>query len=146
MGAADTRRGLAGQQEMLKLQEQQAAQAMLAQLLAQQQAQDVGLAGSMASGSLANQQLNQEMERFYGSGLTENVLSNYQRQSDLARGQLGFDLGARDLAAQQRNQFMQMGAAAAGTASNMFGDSEKPARSRYRQVDGQDSIVPIDDK
>lgn len=146
-GAADVQRGLAGEQQMLKLQEQQAAQAMLAQLMAQQHAQDVGLAGAMAQGDLQGQGLNQEMERFYGSGLTQNILSNYQRESDLARAKLGFDLGARDLADRQRNQLAQMGGAAIGTGIQAFGrGGNTSTRPSYRQVDGQDSIVPIDDK
>lgn len=146
-GAADVQRGLAGEQQMLKLQEQQAAQAMLAQLMAQQHAQDVGLAGSMAQGALSGQELNQQMEQFYGSGLTGNMLSNYQRESDLARARLGFDLGARDLADRQRNQMLQMGGAAIGTGIQAFGKGgSTSSRPQYRQVDGQDSIVPIDDK
>lgn len=146
-GAADVQRGLAGEQQMLKLQEQQAAQAMLAQLMAQQHAQDVGLAGSMAQGALSGQELNRQMEQFYGSGLTGNMLSNYQRESDLARARLGFDLGARDLADRQRNQMLQMGGAAIGTGIQAFGKGgSTSSRPQYRQVDGQDSIVPIDDK
>lgn len=147
MGAADVQRGLAGEQQMLRLQEQQAAQAMLAQLMAQQHAQDVGLAGAMAQGDLQGQGLNQQMEQFYGSGLTQNILSNYQRESDLARAKLGFDLGARDLADRQRNQLAQMGGAAVGTGIQAFGKGGNTStRPSYRQVDGQDSIVPIDDK
>lgn len=143
MGAADTQRGLAGQSEMLKLQEQQAAQAMLAQLLAQQHAQDVGLAGALASGGLANQQLNQDMERFYGSGAVGADIYNYQRAFDLARAQAGYDLEARDAEARRNAQLAQASATAAGALAQM---GNRNASSGYRQIDGSNSIVPINDK
>lgn len=143
LGAADTQRGLVGQQEMLKLQEQQAAQAMLAQLLAQQQAQDVGLAGSMASGSLANQQLNQEMERFYGGLAQAGDIYAYQRAADLERAQAGYDLEARDAEARNAARLAQAGATAAGAISRFGGGNNG---DRFRQVDGQNSIVPLEDK
>lgn len=143
IGAADTQRGLAGQSEVLRLQEQQAAQAMLAQLLAQQHAQDVGLAGSMASGDLANLQLNQDMERFYGGGAIGADIYNYQRAFDLARAQAGYDLEARDAEARRNAQLAQAGGTAAGA---LFQMGNKNASSGYRQVGGVSSIVPNDDK
>lgn len=146
MGAADTQRGFAGQSEMLRLQEQQAAQAMLAQLLAQQHAQDVGLAGSMASGSLANQQLNQDMERFYGQLGNQSMLGDYQRAADYQRAKLGYDLESRDLATRQQQQMFGAAAGGVGALTNVAGANQKKPQSGYRQVGGSDSIVPIDDK
>lgn len=148
LGAADTQRGFAGQSEMLKLQEQQAAQAMLAQLLAQQHAQDVGLAGSMASGSLANQQLNQDMERFYSGEAMKDLAGRYQRGSDFEAAMLGQRLDARNLEDRFRNQLMGAGAGGLGALQKIstgFGSSSSQPTD-YRQVDGQNSIVPIDEK
>lgn len=125
MGAADTQRGFAGQSEMLRLQEQQAAQAMLAQLLAQQHAQDVGLAGSMASGNLANQQLNQDMERFYGQNYFGSIGSNYQREVDAARAQLGLDLEAQSAASARNAQLLQGAGGALGSLASMSSDKKK---------------------
>ena len=51
-GQQGIQRGYAGDQQMLQAQEQQAAQAMLAQLLAQQQGQDITQATDMAQGGL----------------------------------------------------------------------------------------------
>lgn len=147
MGAADTQRGFAGQSEMLRLQEQQAAQAMLAQLLAQQHAQDVGLAGSMASGSLANQQLNQDMERFYSGEAMKDLAGRYQRGADFEAAMLGQNLEARNLEDRFRGQVLGMGASGVGTIQQIaggYGVRDNP--SGYRQVDGQNSIVPLDDK
>jgi len=147
MGAADVQRGLAGEQQMLKLQEQQAAQAMLAQLMAQQHAQDVGLAGSMAQGALAGQGLNQDMERFYGSGLTEQMLGGYQRAFDLERARAGYDLEARDTEARNMARLAQAGATGAAALSRMGSNGNSGQQpTGYRQVDGQNSIVPLDDK
>lgn len=145
MGAADVQRGLAGEQQMLKLQEQQAAQAMLAQLMAQQHAQDVGLAGSMAQGALAGQGLNQAAERFYTSGLFGNLAGDYQRGMDYESAAVGQNLAAKDAEARFRNQMVGAGAGAAGAAEKAFGSSFKPSET-YRQVDGQNSIVPEWDK
>ena len=147
MGAADTQRGFAGQSEMLRLQEQQAAQAMLAQLLAQQHAQDVGLAGSMASGSLANQQLNQDMERFYSGEAMRNLAGRYQRGADFEAAMLGQNLEARNLEDRFRGQVLGMGAGGVGTIQQIAGGyGVKANQPSYRQVDGQSSIVPIDEK
>lgn len=137
MGAADTQRGLAGQSEMLRLQEQQAAQAMLAQLLAQQHAQDVGLAGSMASGSLANQQLNQDMERFYSQGMLGQTAGDYQRAFDYEQALLGQNLQARDTEDRFRGQVMGAAAGAAGTGFSLLGkqkDKEEEARRKEPSV------------
>lgn len=143
MGAADVQRGLAGEQQMLKLQEQQAAQAMLAQLMAQQHAQDVGLAGSMAQGALAGQGLNQEMERFYGSGLTGQMLSGYQSRADMERAKLGFDLDAQDLESRRAAQYAQAAATAAAAYSN-YGNRQK-SKQQTQQVSPEynDAVAPI---
>lgn len=129
-GAASSQRGLAGQSDMLRLQEQQAAQAMLAQLLAQQQAQDVGLAGSMASGALTNQQLNQDMERFYSQGMLGNTVGDYQRAFNYEQALLGQSLQARDAETQFRNRLLEGAGTAAGTAGSAFvRDSRKKAEA-----------------
>lgn len=144
-GQQGVQRGFAGDQQMLKLQEQQAAQAMLAQLLAQQQGQDIGQANAMAQGQLQGDALNQAMRQFYTEGRVGRALGNYQYGSDYSRASLGLDLDAQDIADKRARDFARGTASIAGTLSTI--NSGAPQQQNpYRQVDGQDSIVPFDDK
>lgn len=123
--AADVQRGFAGQREMLKLQEQQAAQAMLAQLLAQQNMQDVDLAGNLASADLNNRRLNQEMEQFYTQGYLGALGSNYQRNFDAERAKLGLDLEAQAAEARRNTQIAQGAATGLATLGSMLEKEDK---------------------
>lgn len=118
-GQQGIQRGLAGDQQMLQLQEQQAAQQMLAQLLAQQQGQDITQAQGMAQGVLGAQGLNDAMQQFYTSGYIDQLLGNYQWQADKGRAELGFDLEAQNLRDQNFRNATQAAAAGAGTLASM---------------------------
>lgn len=120
-GQQGIQRGFAGDQQMLKLQEQQAAQAMLAQMLAQQQQQDIGQAQGMAQGQLGAQGLNQGMQQFYTSGLIGGMLGDYQHDADKGRAALGFDLDAQDVTEARRRAAMNALATAGVTAANAYG-------------------------
>lgn len=143
-GQQGIQRGLAGDQQMLQLQEQQAAQQMLAQMLAQQQGQDIAQAQGMAQGALGAQGLNDAMQQFYMQGGIQAALGANQFSQDQARAQLGFDLESQNLRDQFNQGLVGMGQGAAGTALSMWGP--KSSGSGYRQVGGQDSIVPEYDK
>lgn len=118
-GQQGIQRGLAGDQQMLQLQEQQAAQQMLAQLLAQQQGQDISQAQGMAQGALGAQGLNDAMQQFYTGGYIDQLLGNYQWQADKGRAELGFDLEAQNLLDQQRRAAAAAAATGAGTLASM---------------------------
>lgn len=145
-GQQGVQRGFAGDQQMLKLQEQQAAQAMLAQLLAQQQGQDINQANAMAQGQLQGDAMNQDMRQFYLGGAAQQGIGNYQYGADYLRSMYGLDLASRDLDTENRNRLIGAGAGAVGAATNIYRNSGNDLSGRYRQVDGQDSIVPIEDK
>lgn len=143
-GQAGIQRGFAGDQQMLQLQEQQAAQAMLAQLLAQQQGQDIGQAQMMAQGSLGSSALDDAMRQFYmQGGVTSDIAAN-QFDQERARAQMGFDLNAQNINNAYLQRFGGMAASAGGAAANMWGRGS--TGSGYRQIDGQNSIVPEYDK
>lgn len=145
-GQGQLQAGLAGDQQMLKLREQQAAQQMLAGLYAQQHAQDVTQTGDMANGQLAGNELNQAMQQFYSGMDAQGLLNNYQYGSDFARASMGLDLNASQLAQQQAQQNMQMVGTAADALGKVSQSGGNSGGSGYRQVDGQDSVVPYDDK
>lgn len=143
MGAGSLQRGYAGDQQMLMAQEQQSAQAALAQMLAQQRQQDAGQAQAMAGNAMGNQRLDDALQQYYTQGTIGRALAGHQYGADLSRAQLGFDLDARSVAEQQRRDAAQ----AAGTAFSVLQSwGGGNSGSGYRQVGGQDSIVPIDDK
>ncbi len=137
-------RGLAGDQQMLQIQEQQAAQQMLAQLLAQQQGQDIGQAQGMAQGALGSQGLDDARRQFYMGGGIGTDLAGSQLGQDYARADLGFDLEGQNIRDNFNQSLINTGATAAGTAQSIWGRPR--GGSGYRQVDGQDSIVPDYDK
>jgi len=161
-GQSGIQRGLAGDQQMLQLQEQQAAQQMLAQLLAQQQGQDISQAQGMAGAQLGAQGLNQAMQQFYTGGYIDQLLGNYQWQADKGRAELGFDLEAQNLLDQQRRAAAAAAAAGAGTLNAAFGggsnngsgnyytgltpDWQDPNDSGWNSYPGSTSIVEEGDK
>lgn len=126
-GQQSIQRGFAGDQQMLKLQEQQAAQAMLAQMLGQQRQQDTlwqqGLSG------LANQR--QSADNFYQQFMTGQLYGLDVGERDAAlenlRTQLGLDLEARANARGALNNVLNAGATAAGTYFNMGGQNQAPS-------------------
>lgn len=145
MGAGNVQRGFAGDQQMLKLQEQQAAQAMLAQMLAQQRSQDSAQAQAMAANSLGNQNLNNAMTQFYLNGGISNDAGAAQIAAERARASLGFDLEGRALQQQLLQRYGGAAAGASGAAATVWGGGGNQGTG-YRQVDGQNSIVPDWDK
>lgn len=144
MGAGNVQRGYAGDQQMLLLQEKQAAQAALAQQLAAMRQQDAGQAQAMAGNSIANQSLNNAMQQFYTQGGIQSDIGAQQTQAERARATLGFDLEGRNIQSEMLNRAAGAAATAGGAAAHAWGQGNYG--SGYRQVDGQDSIVPEWDK
>lgn len=143
-GQQNIQRSLPGDQQMLMLQEQQAAQSMLAQLLAQQQGQDITQAQDMAGAQLQGQSaIDAFYRQMFGGALDSGT---NQQQTALAEGlaSQGFDLEMDRL----NRGFQQdlINAAATGTAAVGQAWGGRPSGSGYRQVDGQNSIVPEWDK
>ena len=135
----------AGDAAVLQRQQELAAQQAMQQLYGQMSAQDAAQARGMSDAELAATGLNDAMAQFYlGAGIGTDI-SNQQLQGDLGRASLGFDLESRDINDRLYQQLMQMGGSAAATASSIYG-SQSPSSSGYRQVDGQNSIVPEWDK
>lgn len=123
-GQAGIQRGFAGDQQMLMLQEQQAAQALLAQMLQQQQGQDIAQATGMAGTTNQANALNEAMKQFYaqmGSGLN---IEQGQIGAERNAAQYGFDLATQELGNRLLNQGAQAAAGAAGTVAGMDWRSE----------------------
>ena len=143
-GQQGIQRGYAGDQKMLMLQEQQAAQAMLAQLLAQQQGQDISQAQGLANNALGNSQLSDAAKQFYLGMAGDMDMAATERSNQIARAQLGFT--------DQQNAITQgllrsMGnAASTGLATYGSMANSGGGGTTFRQVDGQNSIVPSWDK
>ena len=101
-GQQDIARGLPGDQQMLQLQEQQAAQSMLAQMLQQQQ-QDIAQAQGMAGNTLGNRALEDQMKGFYLNGMLGQDVGASDRAAEIARARLGFNDQMRGLYTQLAN-------------------------------------------
>lgn len=114
-GQQGLQRGFAGDQQMLKLQEQQAAQQALQQLLAQQYGQDVNQANMMTQGNLQGQALNQAMREFYQNSGLDRDLSMGQLRNEELSANAGFDLERGDLT--RRNVDRGVNAASTGLAT-----------------------------
>ena len=145
-GQQDIARGLPGDQQMLQLQEQQAAQSMLAQMLQQQQQQDIAQAQGTAQGSLQGQGILSDYYRQLMGGALETGAN--KQQVTLGRGlaEAGFNLDANKINQQFYNDLMGAAQGATATAGTVYGNATKPSGSGYRQVDGSNSIVPEWDK
>ena len=102
-GQQDIARGLPGDQQMLQLQEQQAAQSMLAQMLQQQQQQDIAQAQGMAGNTLGNRALEDQMKGFYLNGMLGQDVGASDRAAEIARARLGFNDQMRGLYTQLAN-------------------------------------------
>jgi hypothetical protein len=126
-GQQGIQRSLPGDQQMLMLQEQQAAQAMLAQLLAQQQGQDITQATGMANTQLQGQQLDEAMKQFYAQqGLNAGIAREQTGWDRLVAG-LGYDLETSKLVQDSINKGLQTGAAALNTAAQAWGGGGSPS-------------------
>lgn len=143
-GAGNVQRGFEGDKAALMLQEQQAAQALLAQQLAAERGLDASQAQAMAQNSLANTGLDNAMMQFYTGGGINNALAGTNINNDRARATMGFDLEGRALENELMNRYAGAAATATAAAGNAFG--QRNNRTSYRQVDGQNSIVPEWDK
>jgi len=143
-GAAQNAIGRQGQDaaQVLKLQEQQAAQALLAQMYAQQHGQDVGLANGLAQTNMQNF----GMDSAYLRGLSQigqqGAMNDQQLAIDRMNTNLGIFNGQDKINAGWRDMAMGAAGAGAATAFNAFGGGG----SGFRKVDGQNSIVPEWDK
>lgn len=116
----------AGDSQMLQLQEQQAAQAMLAQLLTQQHGQDITQATGMASGVNQGNAMNEAMRQFYTQGQLEAGLGREGRARDLRLSQLGVNQGYGDLAQAGVNSLVNAGAGLAGSYFSAGGKQQSP--------------------
>ena len=117
-GQQDIARGLPGDQQMLQLQEQQAAQSMLAQMLQQQQQQDIAQAHGMAGAQNDASALQNAMNQFYATAGSNYDISRGQIGAERNRAGLGFDLEGAGLTNALLQQLSQSGAGALGTISN----------------------------
>lgn len=118
-GQAGIQRSLPGEQQMLMLQEQQAAQALLAQMLQQQREQDIGFSGAQASALLGSQGNLDEMMRAYGQLETSLLKGNQGAALDSIRAEMGLDPAQRALTNQYLQALSSAGSAAMGTLSGM---------------------------
>lgn len=144
-GAGNVQRGFAGDSQMLMAQEQQSAQALLAQQLAQQRAQDAQQAQAMAGITTGNTSLDNAMSQFYTSSGINTGVAGLQNAGDRARAMLGFDLESKALQDQLYSKLAGSAATAGAVGARFFNDGGGSG-SGFRQVDGQNSIVPDYDK
>lgn len=131
--AQDVQRALPGQQKMLYLQEQQAAQQALAQQLAVLHGQDINQANNAANIGLQGNALNDAWQQFLAGQGSQGVIDRGQNQLDAAAASLGF--GLDDLNIQRQNTQNVLNTI--GTLSSMYsqmnnqqgGKSAAPAAS-----------------
>ena len=124
-GQQGINRGLAGDQQMLQLQEQQAAQAMLAQLLSQQQGQDISQAQGMAQGTLGSQGYDDAMRQFYLGGAQGLDYGAAERQNQLGRAQAGLQEAQNNIYSGYMNAGMNASAGALGTLGSFGGGNQQ---------------------
>lgn len=129
-GQQGIQRGLAGDQQMLQLQEQQAAQQMLAQLLAQQQGQDISQAQGTANAALGGNEMNQAIQQFYSQQGLNAGLNREQTNWDRIVAQYGFDLESQNIAKSLIDQGVQTAGTLAGTAGRVWGSNPQPRTSQ----------------
>lgn len=97
-GAQQIHAGLGGQQQILMRQQQQAAQAQLAQMYAAQQGQDQNQANNIAQSQLRGQAQSDQMNQFYSGQGIQNSLNQYQIGTGLAEAKNGMNTGQANLA------------------------------------------------
>jgi hypothetical protein len=123
---------------MLMAQEQQAAQAMQAQMLAQMQGMDVNQAGMMANGLLQGRALDQDMSQFYTNGAIQQQLADAGFGVQSAGAQAGVDVANRAADIQTRNNLINAGATGLETLSqlgNSDGSNGGNKRSSQSAID-----------
>jgi hypothetical protein len=126
VGAGNVQRGYAGDAATLMLQEQQGAQALLAQQLAATRAQDAAQAQAQAQNTLGNTSLDQMMRQFYESQGLNFGAEQTQLDADRGRARLGMDLEAADTASRFANKGVKAGA-------TMFGALSRGSRPKSSQ-------------
>jgi hypothetical protein len=135
-GQQGIQRGFAGDQQMLQAQEQQAAQAMIAQLLAQQQGQDINQAQGVANASLGASGLNDAMKQFYMSTGVAGDTSALQTINDFNRARYGFDLEAQRAQDDIQRRAIESATTGGFTALSAFGGGgSKPPKSSQQNID-----------
>lgn len=126
-GQQGIQRGYAGDQQMLMAQEQQAAQAMLSQLLAQQRGQDAGWQQGLSG--ITNGR--DAARNFYDQFVTGQLygLDRGERDSNLemARTKLGLDLEQRTNDRGMLNNLVNGAATTAGSIYSMGGNQNAQA-------------------
>lgn len=127
-GQQGIQRGLAGDQQMLQVQEQQAAQAMLAQLLAQQQGQDITQATGMAQGVNQGNAMNEQMSQFYAQSGLDAGLNRENRDRDGRLAALGINQGYGNLAQTATNNLVNAGAGLFGGLATGGADAPKSSQ------------------
>lgn len=138
-GQQGIQRGLAGDQQMLMLQERQAAQAQLAQQLAQQQQGDLTQAKIASEGNLREAAMNQGMSQFYAGNNIALAIALSKLKGEGEQAAYGFGLDRSDTNNRLVGNLLNAGAAAAGTAAQ-YG-SPPPSSSQQKidkAFDGED--------
>lgn len=120
-GQQGIQRGYAGDSQMLQLQEQQAAQAMLAQLLSQQQGQDITQAQGMANAQLQGDALNEAMKQFYAQQGANYDVNRGQTSGAFQSAQAGFGLERGNILSGLLNRGVQGVATGVSTWGQMGG-------------------------
>lgn len=133
----------AGEAQMLQLQEQEAARQMLAQLLAQQQGFDIQGAQAGANYKLGDTSLaNAGMLAGLGGAVGQGI---WQSQQGLQNAGLTLGIKPSAISPATWGNIGQGANTAMETLKNVWGSpSDNPGQ--YRTVDGQNSIVPVEDK
>ena len=126
-GQQGIQRAGAGEAEMLKLQEQQAAQQALAQLLAQQHGLDIQGAQNAAAMGLGQTELGMNREMFGASQALNNAIAETDRANQIARARAGFSDAERALLrgyAQAGANAIASGAGAYATMNKKSGEDK----------------------
>lgn len=135
MGAGQVQRGFEGDKAMLMLQEKEAAQALLAQQLAQQRAIDAAQAQGTANNALGNQNLDDAMRQFYESQGLNFGTEQTQLAADAGRARMGFDLEASDTADRFGRKAVGAGATFLGTLGRQQTSGSGSGRTSQQTID-----------
>jgi hypothetical protein len=128
LGAGNVQRNYAGDQQILMTQEQQAAQALLAQQLAAQRGQDAQQAQGVATNTLGNQALTNAMNQFYSTQGLQSGLNREQTSFDRIRTNLGLDLENANFANRVSGMGVQALGTAGATAASFAGGKKKTSQ------------------
>lgn len=145
-GAAQVQAGLAGQQQQLYLREQQAAQQQLAQQLALMSGQDSRQVNDATQIQLQGRSLEDAMNQFMAGQGVEDALGTWQTDADRTRTILGLDLDAAAARDAMTAQYVNAGGTAAASLANVWQNNTKDGDSGYKQINGQNTIMPLYDK